>query len=355
MNAFVRQYYQAEYAPLELAANQVGDHPPEHHLQDVPWISTREPVCQSNSLQMIAAQQRIEVSRRHVDFLMGFTYGASQEPGSLAFYPGTDPEPGFVIAAPYLGMTRRYYVTDDAELYMTALRHFLSRGYPVRLGLDMGILHGLAVEIPHSEVLVGYDGEGFYYYETVCLPEVPCKPGHLPPGERGLYASDGKLLDAVAGQARLFDYPWRYSLSIFDLGPLEENLRPVWARNGQSLIGGNRYGPKQGADVIDGLAEEIERRGTRIDLSEIEPGLGTAVFVRGENTAYLREAFPGDVELDRAAALFDEAAGHYQAVLDGFEGGITSPEEATQVAGWLHQAAAAERAAGEILLARGKR
>lgn len=83
MDAFVRQYYHAEYDPIELAANQVGDYPPEYHLQDVPWISTREAVCQSNSLQMIAAQHGIEASRRHMDFLMGFTYGASQEPGAV--------------------------------------------------------------------------------------------------------------------------------------------------------------------------------------------------------------------------------------------------------------------------------
>jgi hypothetical protein len=355
MDTFVRQYYQAEYAPLELAASQVGSYPPEYHLQDVPWISTGEPVCQSNSLQMIAAQQGIGASRRYFDFLMGFTYGATQTPGKLAFFPGTDPEPGFAVAAPYLGMVRRYYVTDDSGLYLGTLRHYLSRDYPVRVGLDMGVLHDLGTETPHSETLVGYDGEGFYYYETVCLPEVPCEPGHLPPGEWGLYTSNEALLDAVLGQAELLDYPWRYSLSIFEPGPLEEDLGPIWARNAQSLIGGNRYGPKQGADVIDGLAETIERRGTRIDVSEIEPGLATAVFSRQENAAYLREAFPNDAKLERAAGLFDEAAVHYQAVLDGLEGGITGPDEETQIAGWLREAATAERAAGGILLARGQR
>jgi hypothetical protein len=355
IDAFVHQYYQAEYAPIELSASQVGTYPPEHHSQDVPWISTQEAVCQSNSLQMIAAQRGIEEPRRHFDFLMGITYGASQEPGTLAFYPGTDPEPGFVVAAPYLGLLRRYFVTDDTELYLAALRHYLSQGYPVRVGLDMGVLHDLGAEIPHSEVLVGYNGGGFYYYETVCVPEVPCKPGHLPPGERGLYTTTNKLLAAVLGQARLLDYPWRYSLSIFEPAPLEEDLRPIWARNGQSLLGGSRYGPKQGADVIDGLAKEIERRNTRTDVSEIEPGLTTAVFVRRENAAYLGEAFPGDSELERATGLFNEAAGCYQAVLDEMEGGITSPSEATQIADWLRQAAKAERAAGEILLARGQR
>jgi hypothetical protein len=203
--------------------------------------------------------------------------------------------------------------------------------------------------------LVGYDGEGFYYYETVCLPEVPCEPDHLPPGEEGLYATNEELLDAVLGQARLLDYPWNYSLSIFEPGPLEQDLGPIWVRNGQSLVGGSRHGPKQGADVIDGLAEEIERRGTRTNVSEMEPGLATAVFLRRENATYLREAFPGSAELDRAADLFDEAAGYYQAVLDGFEGGVAGSEETTQIASWLHRAAAAERAAGEILVARGQR
>ena len=166
--------------------------------------------------------------------------------------------------------------------------------------------------------------------------------------------TDEKLLDAVAGQARLFDYPWCYSLSVFEPGPLERDLGPVWARNGQSLIGVAQYGPPQGADVIDNLAHQIERRGTKIDASEIQPGLETAVFVRQENATYLREAFPGEPDLEEAAKLFDQSAGSYQAVLEALGDCIADTAAAQQLAARLRDAAAAERAVGEILLARGQ-
>jgi hypothetical protein len=353
MGYFVRRYYKNSYHPMELQAEEIGGYPDRHHLDDVPWIAAQDLVCQSTSLQMIAAQRGINRPRRHFDFLMGFTYGASQVPGGLGFYPGTDPEPGYVSAAPYLGLVRRYYVTDDARLYLDALRYYLSRGHPVRVGLDVGVLYdGLEAPIPHSEVLVGYDPAGFYYYETVCLPEAPCEPGYLPPGEAGLFVAEQKLLEAVLGQARLFHYPWRYSASVFEPAPLEVDLKPIWASNGQSLIGGARYGPRQGADVIDGLADQIEKRGAKVDLSEIRPGLKTAVYVRQQNAAYLREVFPGDVDLEEAAALFDGASDEYRAAQEAVEAGIADWEGAHQIAVWLRKAAKAERAVGEIFLAR---
>ena len=72
MTFFQNQYYQDAYAPLELAADGIGDYPAEHHLDDVPWFATEWAYCQSNSLQMIAAQKGIEEPRGYFDFLTGF-------------------------------------------------------------------------------------------------------------------------------------------------------------------------------------------------------------------------------------------------------------------------------------------
>ena len=187
-------------------ADGIGDYPAKHHLDDVPWFATEGAYCQSNSLQMIAAQKGIEEPRGYFDFLMGFTYGAVEMPGRMGFFPYTDPETGFVVAAPHLGLQRRYYVTDDEALYIDALRYYLAQGYPVRVGLDAAVLYDLEEEMPHSEVLVGYDETGFYYYETVCVPEMGCEPCHLPPGEQGLHIPDQALLDAVLGQAKALSY-----------------------------------------------------------------------------------------------------------------------------------------------------
>jgi hypothetical protein len=354
MSHFQGQYYRESYAPLQVAADHVGDYPAKYHLDGVPWIATRDSYCQANSLAMVAAQHGVEASTGHCSFLMGFTYGAVAVPGSVGINPFTDPEPGFAVAAPYLGLVRRYYVTDDAALYLDALRYALSQGYAVRVALDVAVLYGLDEELPHSDLLVGYDEKGFTYYETVCLLEFPCEPCHLPPGEQGLWVSDQTLLGAVLAQATAFSYPWRYSLTIFEALPREDDLGPIWTRNGNLLIGGTRYGPRQGADAIDELAAVIEKRGARIDVSEVTWGLEAAVFTRRGNAAYLRGAFAGQADIERAAALFDRAAEDYEAALKGIEDGIADEAESAQVGGWLREAATAERAAGEIFLARGQ-
>jgi hypothetical protein len=352
MTYFRNLYYRTEYAPLELAVDDAGDCPAEHHLEDVPWFATEEAYCQSNSLQMIAAQQGIDEPRGYFDFLMGFTYGSTEIPGQLTFSPYSDPETGFVFAAPYLGLVRRYYVTDDDALYLDALRYYLSQGYPVRVGLDMGVLYSAEEQLPHSEILVGYDEAGFYYYETVCTSPASCEPGRRPPGDEGLYVPDQRLLDAVLGQATLVSYPWRYSFTIFEPGSLEEDLGPVWTRNGQLLVGGVQYGPRQGADAIEALAARVEDRGVKTDVAANRLGLEAAAYTRRDNAAYLREMFAGQPDLERAAALFSRAADDYQAVLDSVQDGVADQPEADRIAAWLRDAAAAEREAGEIFFGR---
>jgi hypothetical protein len=351
---FQRSYYRESYAPLELAADDLRDYPTQYHLEDVPWIATREWYCQANSLAMVAAQHGTGASTGHCSFLMGFTYGAVEVPGSVGMNPFTDPEQGFAVAAPYLGLVRRYYVTNDDELYLDALRHLLSRGYAVRVALDVAVLYDLERQLPHSDLLVGYDETGFYYYETVCLPEFPCNPRHLPPGEQGLRVSDQTLLDAVLAQAKMFSYPWRYSLTIFEQGPAEGNRGPIWTRNGNLLIGGAQYGPRQGADAIDKLADVIEKRGASVDASEVRWGLEAAVFTRHDNAAYLRMAFDDRAAVRHAADLFDQAADAYEQTLASLEDGITNQAEADRIAAWLRDAARAEREVGKTFLAQGQ-
>jgi hypothetical protein len=345
-----RQYYEGAYAPIRLAAGHIDDYPPEHHLDDIPWIAASFPVCQSTALQMIAAQHGIEQPRRYFDFLMGFTYGASEVP-RYGFFPyGTDPETGMRVAAPYLGLERAYYVADDGPLYLAGLRAYLASGYAVRVPLDMAALYSKKGPTPHNEVLVGYDGEGFYYYETVCMSPASCEPGVRPPGERGMYVSDDVLLRAVHGQSRVFAYPWRYAFTVFEPTPVERDLGPVWTQNGQALVGGLYYGKRVGAVAVEGLAEQIEKQGPRFDVSRARFGLETAVQVRPDNVTYLREGFPGQPDIARAADLLHRAVDGYRAALEAIEDGIADEAEAAQIAEWLRDVAAAEREAGEILL-----
>ena len=240
---------------------------------------------------MIAAHHGIKKPRRYFDFLMGFTYGASYRSDFGFITVGTDPETGLLTAAPYLGLVRRYYFTDEAGLYLRALRSYLTRGYPIRVPLDMGALYGQAEPLPHNEVLVGYDAGGFTYCEPVSRPPAPSQPGHLPPGEQGLYVTDERLLQAVRSESELFGYPWHYPLVIFEPGDRSDELGPVWRQNGQALVRGRRWGQTWGAAAIEQQAGEIERRGECFDFAQIALGLEVGAATRPDNAAHLRETF----------------------------------------------------------------
>ena len=127
---------------------------------------------------------------------------------------------------------------------------------------------------------------------------------------------------------------------------MEDDLAPIWARNGQSLVGGAQYGPRQGADAIEWLAATIEERGAKVDADMIRFGLEPAVYSRRDNAAYLRETFTGEPDIKRAADLFDQAADDYEAVLNAVEDDTADHSGAKQIAVWLRDAAAAEREAG---------
>jgi hypothetical protein len=350
MKYMARWYFRNAYQPEPLVPQQAVDLPPQCHLDNVPWISMRETLCQSIALQMIAAHHGIDRPRRYFDFLMGFTYGASYRHDFGFITVGTDPETGLITAAPYLGLVRHYYFTDDAVLYLRALRSYLSRGYPIRVPLDMGTLYGQAELLPHNEVLVGYDERGFRYYEPVSRPPAPSQPGRLPPGEPGLYVTDERLLQAVRNESSVFGYPWRYPFVIFEPGPRCSDLGLVWRQNGQALVGGNRWGQQWGAAAIEHQADEIERVGERFDFSRVALGLEVGASTRPDNAAYLRETFGDRLDLIQAAAHFDRAAECYQAALGAVAGNGAGRTDAGAIARWLRQAAAAERSAGQIFL-----
>jgi hypothetical protein len=351
---FARMYMQQTRHPIRLARDAVGAFPSEHHLDDVPWIATRGWFCQSNSLAMIAAQHGIDEPTGHFCFLTGFTYGASRQPDRWAFMPYADPEAGFGVAAPYLGLVRRYYVTDDASLYLDALRYYLSQGYPVRVALNGCMLPEMEpCADAHSEVLVGYDEGGFFYYETVFESQ------RLPPGEEGIWVSECTLLDAVANWSGAFSTPWRYALTVFEAGPVERDLNPVWTRNGELLAGGSRFGPRQGADAVEAAAAQVEEQWAALDLKNtdfgsLRCGLEAAAYTRHSNAAYLRASFGGQTDIERAADLFDEAADLYTDALAALEDGVAGQSEAEQVAKALQDAAAVERGIGQIFLTRGE-
>jgi hypothetical protein len=355
VRSFMRRYFEEHYQPVPLEDADTGAFPSSHHLRDVPWFSTRETYCEANTLQMIAHQQGKPVSREEVNFLMGFTYGASGMPAAgpfgpprIGFSPFTDPEPGHAMAAPYLGLVRHYRVTRDLKLYLRALRYHLSQGHALHVPLDYAVLYDLEGFFPHSDLLVGYDQTGFYYFETVCLEGVPCTPGVRAPGETGLRVSDEKLLEAIESQSRRFTFPWRYAFSVFESGLTQTDLRPVWARNAALLSGGSKYGPKRGADAIEQTAAQITASWRKADLTQLRQFMESAIYSRHDNADFLRAHFAGDERVTRAANLFERAVQRYGSVLEAVQNGIPSQTEADRIAAWLREAAATEREGGAL-------
>jgi hypothetical protein len=351
---FLRQYYAEKYQPIEISQEVTEGLPVEHHLAGVPWITAEKQLCQSTSLQMIAAVNGVDYPRPYHDFLMGFTYGASRVPG-MGFSPlGSDPEIDMQFAAPYLGLARLYYVSKDRAVFCSALRTFLAQDLPVRLALDMGSLYGEVKFIAHSVVLVGYDAGGFYYYETVACPPATAPAGERQPGEKGQYVSEETLLKAIERLSSTLRYPWRYALTIFEAAETLEDLRPVWARNGSLLLDENKYGPKMGVRVLEELADEIIRDGVKFPFATIRDGLDLAVTVRQDNANFLREIFAQNVDALQAAEAMDQAAKNYGLALEDMQSGIGSQIDARRLAVRLRDAAAAERKSGEIFIKLGK-
>ncbi len=341
-NFFIRSYYETTYEPRRVTMADIAPAPSSWMLADIPWIAADGPLCQSTSLQMIAAQHGHLQPRPAIDWLMSFTYGFTSMPGSNHVMPfGLDPEVGMRNAAPYLGLQRQYYVTDDADVFVTLARSFIAQGYPVRVALDMGTLYGATEFIAHSDVLIGYDEESFYLYETVCLPPAPCQPGQHPAGDHGLKVSTQQLLAAITSQARIFQYPWRYNLTIFTPTTPATDLRPVWRQLAQTMLDTNQYGPPTGVAALEQWIDEIDKG--HVTPAQIQNTVPLAARLRRENAAFLRERFAAEPAIVQAATHLAEAAAYYEQA--------ATATEPTQIAALLRRAAAAERAFGEAVRA----
>lgn len=343
-----RQHLTKTHLPVALEATSVGDFPPSHHLEDVPWHCTRETYGEANALQMIALQKGRAASRDEVNFLMGATYGAVAMPGrEVGFSPFTNPEPGHAVAAPYLGLVRHFYTTDDPKLYLRALRFHLFRGHPLRIPLDGSVLYGRKGFLPHSDLLVGYDERGFFYYTTVALEGTPLEPGVRAPGEQGRWMSDETLLEAVESLSTGFRYPWRYAFTLFEPWPEQSDFKPVWRRNSKLLMGGQKGGPRQGAAAIAQTAERLRKKWRSLGAAQVKQFL-SAAYTRQDNADFLRARFAGNDGLMRSANLLEQAGQNYQSVGQAIQKGIRSQAQANQVAAWLDEAAAAEWEVGSI-------
>lgn len=346
IRSFIQAYYLSEYRPEALTAAELGEPPATHRLTDVPWLSETPALCQSISLRMLAAQQGRVESRPTIDFMMGFTWGATAIPRRTGFFPGQDPEVGFLRAAPYLGFTRRYLTTDSADDFVRALKTFLSKGRAVRVAVDRSLLLEARGVVPHSVVLIGYDAEGFEYYEPTCDDAKRCAAMERAPGQPGLKVTTAQLLLATESQALVFQYPWKYQLLVLEpsSAPVPE-VSTLLAVNGRALMGMKSAGPSTGSVAVTDTANAIERHGKDVVTPELLRGVSIAALVRRDDSIALSSLFAARSELAPAAEALDEAGKAYARAVTAFE--ANEPEQGAQA---LKEAAAFDLKAGEVML-----
>lgn len=284
---FQQKYYQDAYMPQEI--REVRNEVPETaYVDDVHCYSYQNAYCQSASLQMVMSQLGDEEDIHYYNWIMGFTYGAyyNEYAGIFSFLPANDPEPGFVQAAQHLGLRRAYLTTDDRALYLQKVKSVLATGLPVRVAMNSATLAGKEGFFPHSVLLVGYNADSVYYYETG-------GQNRSLAGYRGERAHWEDLLRSIESIAENFNYPWLYQLTLMQQdtteSPSELTHLDILAYNAESLRGAT-YGPvSKGTDAILALAENMENAVSGEDeLEFLQMILSFSAESRQDNAAFLR-------------------------------------------------------------------
>ena len=307
---FQVKYFIQEYEPIQITKKEITDYPDTYFIQGLTCVSYKNAYCNTAALEMISLQHGIDKTVHYYNWLTGFTYGAGTFlPDYLARYlPYTDPEAGNKFAAPYLGLKRNYYVTNNKDLYVKALKSYLSQNYPLRVGLDAGVYRNLGGAYPHAILVVGYTDLQVYYYETGGDSDrrIPGHPGETMPWET--FIASVESLDAI------FVYPWTYNFTVFTKDITETDLVKVWERNAYNILGFDYTSVAAGSMAVLRLVEALDGRDlTDSDKERLKSILEMSVYTRADNSDFIKANFD-DALLMQAADLLQEASDTYGAI-----------------------------------------
>ena len=122
IEAYVEKYFMKIYQPTQIISEEKV-FPDKHFIEGLTWYCIEKNyLCQSSTLQMIAETHDIKKPLDYFSFLLGYTYGATYVKGAGMFAAYSDPEPGFITASNYLGLERKYLITDNPELLIDNIR-----------------------------------------------------------------------------------------------------------------------------------------------------------------------------------------------------------------------------------------
>lgn len=241
-----------------------------------------------------------DISIENINFLMGYTYGVTFNTIKKDFIPFREPIEGLRIAAPFIGLHMDYFTTYSPNAFISTMKEYISQGYLVLVQIDMATLLGTKGFYSNSELLVGYNRAGFYYYETMGKDNRERK-----------YISKQKLIDATNKLNAKFRKPWRYGFCIFTTREKKKNINKILKRNGNSLIGEKVKSVFSGVQAIAEFGKYIEE--TKSFNNEWV--LQTLAYTREDNAKFLENFFKNNDEIIKASKLFKMASENYEKAL----------------------------------------
>ncbi|AGK99168.1 hypothetical protein [Clostridium pasteurianum] len=299
INFYQKKYYDQAYRPKSIKFGRIPRYPEKTVIEGLKGVSSEKQYQEAAAIKMIndKVYPKESISTDNINFLMGYTYGVSFNSIKKNFIPFSEPIEGLRIAAPFMGLHMDYRTTYSPNAFVGSIKEYISQGYPVMVQLDMSTLLGTDGFYPNSELLVGYDRAGFYYYETMGKDNKEKK-----------YVSKQKLIDATNKLNAKFRKPWRYGFCIFTTREKNININKILKRNGNSLTGEINKAVYSGAKAIKEFAKVLKETNNFNNQWILE----TLAYTRKDNAKFLEERFKDNNEIIEASKLFNIASENYK-------------------------------------------
>lgn len=297
-NFYQKKYYDQAYRPKPIKFGKILRYPQEFIIEGLNGVSSKKQYQEAAALKMIndKIHPRESISIDNINFFMGYTYGVSFNSIKKNFIPFREPIEGARISAPFMGLHMEYRTTYSPNAFISTIKEYISQGYPVLVQLDMSTLLGTEGFYANSELLVGYDRFGFYYYETMGKDNKEKK-----------YLSKQKLIEATNKLNAKFRKPWRYGFCIFTTREKNKSINKIFKRNGSSLLGQKNKSIFSGVQAIKEFAKSIEQEKAFNNQWVLE----TLAYTRQDNAQFLEDFFKDSNEIIEAAKLFRLASKNY--------------------------------------------
>ncbi|MBU3161026.1 BtrH N-terminal domain-containing protein [Clostridium frigoris] len=301
-NFYQQKYYCQAYSSKSIRSSEILKYPEKYIMDGFVSVSSQKQYQETAALKMIndKINTNQNISINNINFLMGYTYGASFNNLNKNFVPFLEPISCVKNSAPFLGLNMDYRTSNSPKLFIDAVKYYISKGYPVLAQVDMATLLGRRGFYSISELIVGYNKNGFYYYETLGINN-----------EKKKYISNKQFIAATNKLNTKFKKPWKYGFCIFKACEEKEQIKNAIKNNGKNLIGETSNRTASGAQAIAAYAKHIKETKTFNSEWVIE----ALEYSRRDNAEFFEEFFKDNFDLSKVANLFRVVSENYNKVL----------------------------------------